>query len=214
VGLGLWLVLGALTEAAGRIQLFRAPFAESARRLGGLPRGSFGMTLAHIGLGLFVMGASFETTWRSEAAAVLSIGGAEPLGTAYHLQLLDVSERPGPNYDAERGIVRVTDNAGRLVCAATPERRTYDTGGQTTSKVALCLRGLDDLYIVLGERRLAADGGSAWLVRGFANPWVRLIFLGPLVMAIGGALSLSDRRLRLAAGRRSAGARARLAAAE
>jgi cytochrome c-type biogenesis protein CcmF len=213
VGLGLWLVLGALEEAAGRVRLFRAPLAETARRFGGLPRGAWGMTLAHLGLGLFVMGAAFETTWRNETAAVLTIGAGTPLGT-YHLQLTSVGERPGPNYDAERGVVRVTDASGRLICTATPERRTYDTGGQTTSKVALCLKGLDDLYIVLGERRTAPDGGSAWLVRGFANPWVRLIFLGPLVMAVGGALSLSDRRLRFAAGQRRRAAEMRLAPAE
>jgi cytochrome c-type biogenesis protein CcmF len=62
--------------------------------------------------------------------------------------------------------------------------------------VAICPQGLDDIYIVLGERRTSGAGASAWLVRGYFNPWARLIFLGPLLMALGGALSLSDRRLR------------------
>jgi cytochrome c-type biogenesis protein CcmF len=122
---------------------------------------------------------------------------------AYRLDLASVSGRPGPNYDAERGLVWVRDARGRVVCEAQPERRTYDVGGETTSKVAICFKGLDDIYVVLGERRSVAKSGAVWLVRAYINPWVRLIFLGPLMMALGGAVSLSDPRLRLAAGRRA-----------
>jgi cytochrome c-type biogenesis protein CcmF len=124
-----------------------------------------------------------------------------PLG-AYSLRLDAVSVRPGANFDAEEARIAVTDSGGRLVCDARPARRTYDVGGETVSRVALCPTLLTDLYIVVGERRVSGQG-SAWLVRGFINPWVRLVFLGPLLMALGGAMSLSDRRLRLAVGRRT-----------
>jgi cytochrome c-type biogenesis protein CcmF len=200
VGFGIWLVAGALEEAAGRLRLARAPLAESARRFAALPRGAWGMTLAHIGLALFIMGAAVETGWRVETAAVLTQGEATDLGP-YHVRLDSVTIAPGPNYDAEQAAITVTDRNGAVACAARPARRTYDVGGVTTSRVALCLHGLDDLYIVIGERR-AAEPNSAWLVRGFVNPWIRLVFLGPLLMAVGGAISLSDRRLRIAAGRR------------
>jgi cytochrome c-type biogenesis protein CcmF len=200
VGLGTWLVAGALVEAGGRVRLSQAPLTESWRRLATLPRGSWGMTLAHLGLGLFVMGAAFEAGWRVESAAVLAPGGNMSLG-AYRLQLENVSDGPGPNYDVETARILVTDRGGRSVCQAAPERRTYDLGGQTTSKVALCPVGLDDVYVVAGERRAAATG-SVWLIRSYLNPWIRLVFLGPLLMALGGALSLSDRRLRIAGGRR------------
>ena len=213
VAIGAWLVVGALTEAAERIRLARAPFGESLRRLVALPRGSWGMTFAHLGLGVFLIGAAFETGWRVETAAVLSPGGGMDLGH-YHLRLDRVIDAPGPNYDAERATITVTDADGRQACLAQPERRTYDAGGQTTSKVALCLRGLSDVYVVVGERRAATGGRSAWLIRAFLNPWVRLVFLGPLLMAFGGALSLSDRRLRLAVGRRRTATAPRLAAAE
>jgi cytochrome c-type biogenesis protein CcmF len=212
VAVGAWLVAGAIDEALGRVHAFSAGAREVARRAAGLPRGSWGMSLAHLGLGVFVMGAAFETSWRVEAAQVLAPGGGMRLG-AYHLTLQGVGEAPGPNYDAERAAIAVTGAAGRLVCEARPERRTYDTGGQITSQVALCPGPLDDIYIVLGDRRIAEHGGSTWLVRAYWNPWVRLIFLGPLLMAVGGALSLSDRRLRLAAGRSVARA-PRLAAAQ
>ena len=202
VGIGVWLIAGAVTEIVERAHGFRATWRESLRRLGGLPRGAWGMSLAHFGLGLFVMGAAYEGAWKIESAEVLTAGGHLNLG-AYHLTLDGVTDRLGPNYDAQHGVIRVTDTAGALVCEANPERRTFATGGQTTSKVAICPKGLDDIYIVLGERRVAAGGGaSSWLVRSYVHPWVHLIFLGPLLMALGGVLSLSDRRLRLAPGRR------------
>jgi cytochrome c-type biogenesis protein CcmF len=199
---GFWLIGGALLELAERLKLFRAPIAESARRAKGLPRGALGTTLAHAGLGIFVLGACFETAWKVESAQALSLNGSHPLG-AYTVTLSDVGTVEGANYLAERGIVRVTDASGAEICRAEPERRFYPTGGQTTSEVAICARGLDDIYVVLGERRAGEGGKPAWLVRAYVNPWVRLIFLGPLIMALGGVVSLSDRRVRLGVGRRT-----------
>ena len=199
---GFWLIGGALLELAERLKLFRAPIAESARRAKSLPRGALGTTLAHAGLGIFVLGACFETAWKVESAQALSLNGSHPLG-AYTVTLSDVGTVEGANYLAERGIVRVTDASGAEICRAEPERRFYPTGGQTTSEVAICARGLDDIYVVLGERRAGVDGKPAWLVRAYVNPWVRLIFLGPLIMALGGVVSLSDRRVRLGVGRRT-----------
>ncbi|WP_419252131.1 heme lyase CcmF/NrfE family subunit [Caulobacter sp. ErkDOM-YI] len=207
VALGFWLIGGALVELAERLKVLRAPIAEVWRRAVGLPRGAWGTTLAHAGMGVFVLGASFETAWRVEQAQALSLNQSFKLG-AYELTLTDVGTVEGPNYLAERGLVRITDASGRVVCKAQPERRFYPTGGQTTSEVHICPKGLDDLYIVLGERRAGEGGKPAWLVRAYVNPWVRLIFLGPLLMAIGGAVSLSDRRLRLGVGRKASEARA------
>jgi len=79
---------------------------------------------------------------------------------------------------------------------------SYPAGGQTTSEVSICTLGLSHLYIVLGERREGADGAPTWLVRAYWNPLALLIFIGPAIMAVGGAVSLSDRRLRLAVGRK------------
>jgi len=96
VAFGAWLVAGALVEAAARIRLGRAPLAESARRFASLPRGAWGMTLAHAGLGLFAMGAAYETGWRLEAAQVLGEGGAMNLG-AYHVSLGSVAPTTTPS---------------------------------------------------------------------------------------------------------------------
>jgi cytochrome c-type biogenesis protein CcmF len=194
LALGAWLIAGAGAELVERTRAFRAPAGESWRRLVRLPRGAWGMTLAHLGLGVFVLGACFETGWRQEAAETLPIGGSLDVG-GYHLSLDKVADADGANFDAERGLIRVT-RAGAPVCEATPERRFYPAGGQTTSEVALCYRGLSHLYIVLGERRGAA-GEPVWLVRAYWNPLATLLFLGPVIMALGGLVSLSDRRLRL-----------------
>lgn len=195
--LAFWLIFGSLVESAERTRFGRAPLDEVARRAGGLPRGAWGMTLAHAGLGVFALGASVETAGKVEAAGVLSLGDRLALGR-YELVLDDVTAFDGANYLAERALVRVTRD-GSEVCEAVPERRFYPAGGQTTSEVALCGAGLDDLYLVLGERATGKDGAPAWRVRGYRNPLVRLIFLGPALMALGGLISLSDRRLRLAA---------------
>jgi cytochrome c-type biogenesis protein CcmF len=194
LALGVWLIAGAIAEIVERTRAFRAPAGESWRRLLRLPRGAWGMTLAHLGLGVFVLGACFETAWREEAAQTLPLGGVLDVG-GYHLVLDQVRAVDGPNYDAERGTIRVT-RRGAPVCTAQPERRFYPAGGQTTSEVALCYRGLSHLYIVLGERRQTADG-PVWLVRAYWNPLATLLFLGPVIMALGGMVSLSDRRLRL-----------------
>ena len=199
LGLGAWLIAGAVAELVERTRALRAPARESWRRLVGLPRGAWGMTLAHLGLGVFVLGACFETGWKAEAAETMPQGGALDVG-GYHVVLEDVSPVNGPNYAAERGRMIVTRD-GAPVCQGAPERRTYDAGAQTTSEVAICYRGLSHLYLVLGERRGSAER-PVWLVRAYWNPWASLLFAGPVVMALGGLVSLSDRRLRLGVGRR------------
>jgi cytochrome c-type biogenesis protein CcmF len=199
VAMGAWLILGALAELVERTRALRAPAGEAWRRLTGLPRGAWGMTFAHLGLGVFVLGACFETGWKLEAAETLPIGGRLSLGE-YSLVLDDIRNVDGPNYEAERGVLRAFKGE-REICAPTPERRFYPAGGQTTSEVAICTLGVNHLYVVLGERR-DAEGQPVWLVRGYWNPWALLIFIGPAIMAIGGVISLSDRRLRIAAGRR------------
>ncbi len=196
-GLAVWLIAGALVEIAERT--VRRSGAETWRRFTGLPRGAWGMTLAHLGLGVFLLGACFETGWRVEAAQVLGEGKAMDVG-AYHLVLDKVGDADGPNYDAERGYITATRGEAK-VCDARPERRFYPAGGQTTSEVAICTQGLSHLYIVLGERR-ESSAGPGWLVRAYWNPLAILIFLGPVIMALGGLISLSDRRLRLGAPRR------------
>ena len=200
LALGAWLIAGALSEIAARVQVGQARPAELARRLRRLPLGAWGMTLAHAGLGVFVLGASTELAWRVEAAQSLNVGRSLASG-GYTLTLEGVSPIQGPNFTAERATIRVQPPRGAAFTVA-PERRLYPARRQTTSKVAIRRQGTSDLYVVLGEGG-EVGGRPAWLVRVFYNPWARLIFFGPVLMALGGAVSLADRRLRLAVGRRA-----------
>jgi cytochrome c-type biogenesis protein CcmF len=202
VALGAWLVAGAIAEIVERGRIGRAPASESARRLAGLPRGAWGTTLAHMGLGVFVLGACFETTWRVEAAQTLAPGQTLALG-GYQLSLGAVRGLEASNYSADQATVTVS-RGGRVVCTGHPARRFYPERVQTTSEVAICQRGLDDIYLVLGDRRDGPGGAARWVVRAYDNPWARLIFFGPIIMALGGLVSLSDRRLRFAAPRPAA----------
>ncbi len=199
MGLGVWLIAGSFSELAQRTRLGRVPLAETGRRLTGLPRGAWGTTLAHAGLGVFALGACCETAWRAEAADMLAPGGSLRVA-GYELTLERVGTADGPNYTAERAVVRVRPPRGESFTAM-PERRFYPARRQTVGQVALERRGFSDLYIVLGERN--AGEAAGWTLRAFWNPFARLIFLGPLIMALGGAVSLSDRRLRLAVGARA-----------
>ena len=160
------------------------------------------MTLAHLGLGLFVMGACFETAWKAEGSQALAVGERMSLG-GYVVRLEQVGDANGSNYDATRAVISIARKGVRQ-CEAAPERRFYPANAQSTSEVAICQRGLDDLYIVLGEARPGPDGLIRWVVRAYVNPWARLIFFGPLIMALGGLVSLADRRLRFAPPRRAA----------
>jgi cytochrome c-type biogenesis protein CcmF len=202
VGLGVWLICGSIAELADRGRAGKTPPGEVLRRLGRLPRGAWGMTLAHIGIGVFVMGAAFETAWRVEAAKVMGVGDQMALG-AFQLNLDSVGPLDGPNYSAERAVITVT-KAGQEICRASPARRFYPVQRETTSKVAICPPGVSDIYIVLGERRAGPAGQPVWLVRAYWNRWSRLIFFGPLLMALGGVISLSDRRLRFGLPQRAA----------
>ncbi|MEO6339808.1 MAG: heme lyase CcmF/NrfE family subunit [Caulobacteraceae bacterium] len=201
LALGAWLIVGAAVEAAGRVKLFTAPLPETGRRLRGLPRGVWGMTLAHIGLGVFVLGVAVESSGRLEAAQTLTPGQKLNIG-AFTLTLREVDKRDEDNYAADRAVLSVRGPGGPEADAI-PQRRFYPASRQTTSQVAIQRHGMSDLYIVLGEQR-TGGGQGGWLIRAFWNPWARLIFGGPILMALGGLLSLSDRRLRIAAGARAA----------
>ena len=202
---GLWLVFGAARTVIERTFLPSdatqalprgGPGARWLRRFLALPLSFHGMTLAHIGLGVFVLGAVIESHARLTDMQALDFGHGLTLGR-YELVFNGVRPRAGKNYDATVGDFTLSDAGGRVVCRPAPEFRYYPASDEAQSKVALCFEPLSDLYVVMNPSKAAAPGAPQWAVRFFYNPWVRLIFFGPLLMALGGVLSLADRRLRL-----------------
>jgi cytochrome c-type biogenesis protein CcmF len=158
------------------------------------------MTFAHLGLGVFALGAAVEIAGNVEVAKIMAPGDVMTVG-AYSLRLDGVTTVDGPNFTAERATLAVTRN-GNLVCTGTPEKRVYSSGGNKAVS-AICTLGASRVFIALGDDHTDAAGRTTWLLRGTFNPLYALIFLGPALMALGGFVSLSDRRLRLGVARKA-----------
>ncbi len=211
IGLAAWLIIGAFAELADRIRLFRVPLGDSLRRASGLPRSAWGMTVAHAGLGLVVAGITATSAWQSEVVTMVRPGERiEIAGTT--LIFRGTSRIAGPNYIARRATFEVTRN-GVPVATMTPERRFFPVQGQGTTEAAIRTNWLSDLYIVIGDPEgaasapqgqrtpafLTAPDDGAWTARVYVNPLAPWIWIGAIVMALGGLVSLSDRRHRVGA---------------
>jgi cytochrome c-type biogenesis protein CcmF len=193
IALAVFVVAGAVSDLAERVQLFRVPYRISLRRAGGLPRSVWGSAFAHAGIGIALMGIVCETTWNSEHIAAMKPGDSVKVA-GYDLQFDRLREQQGPNYRELVASFKVSldgDDLGVM----TPSKRSFTTRGTSTTEAALKSRGASQLYISLGDT--TADGGIT--VRIYHKPLVLLIWFGPVLMAFGGLLSLSDRRLRVGA---------------
>ncbi len=206
IGLAVFVIAGALTDVAERIGLFRAP-GSALRRAAGLPRSAWGAAFAHMGIGLTLIGVIGESQWNSERIVAIKVGDKLAL-SGYELSFDGVAQRAGANY-RELVATFTVRRDGKVIGVMEPAKRTFAHREMSTTEAALKTRGVSQLYLSLGD--INADGAVA--VRAYDKPLVLLIWLGALVMAIGGALSLSDRRLRIGAPR-PAKARAALQPAE
>jgi cytochrome c-type biogenesis protein CcmF len=197
IGLGLWVIAGTVSDLAFRVKLGRAPLSEVGRRLVNLPRAAWGGTLAHAGVGIMVIGIVATTAWQEEK--ILTVRFGERIAFAgFDMTLRGVAPHQGPNWNERIGLVSVS-RRGEAIADLSPSKRIYDAPQQATTESAIHTVWLGDLYVVLGDE--TADG--AWVLRLYFNPLVRLIWLGALIMGIGGLFSLSDRRLRVGAPRRA-----------
>ncbi len=194
-GLAAWTAVGALVEWAERVALFRTSAANSFRRARNLPRAAWGTTLAHLGMGITVAGIS-ASAYEREQIDILAIGASMRLG-AYDVRLDAMSKENGPNYTADDATISVLKD-GAVAAVMHPQRRFFPLQKQTTSQTAIRSSLFADLYLALGE----PDGKGGWTVRAYWKPLISWIWSGALVMALGAAVSLSDRRWRVAAAAR------------
>jgi cytochrome c-type biogenesis protein CcmF len=193
IGLGIFVIAGSLTDLAERTALFRTPLSTSLRRAWGLPRSSWGTIIAHAGLGFTLIGIVCETTWSTEYIGVMKVGDTATI-SGYSATLNDLGQRQGPNFREMAGRFTVTRGTD-LVGIMTPSKRNFTTRGSSTTEAALLARGASQLYISLGD----LNDSGAIVVRIYYKPLVLFIWFGAVVMACGGVLSLSDRRLRVGA---------------
>ncbi len=189
--LGAWISFGAIVDLWSRTGR-----KGSLARLMRLPGADWGKALAHTGLGVTIFAIAGLTAWQVEDIRAVNVGDTFAVG-GFDITLQGVREVEGPNYFSTTADVLVEQN-GRTIAALNPEKRTYPVAAMPTTEAAIDYRFLRDVYVVIGDQQ--DDGG--WVMRTYIKPLANWIWGGCLLMAIGGLLSLSDRRFRVAAGAR------------
>jgi cytochrome c-type biogenesis protein CcmF len=188
VFMGVWIVSGALVD------LWSRTGKSGAGRLLRLPRADWGKAVAHAGLGVTFFAICGLVAWKTDDIRVAQVGEAFDVG-AFILVLDDVQDVRGPNYLSTMGFVTLSRD-GRELAQLRPEKRIYPVAQMPTTEAGIDYRFLRDVYVVIGDQQ---DNGG-WVVRTYIKPFANWMWGGALLMALGGALSLSDRRFRVAAG--------------
>ncbi|HET7167556.1 MAG TPA: heme lyase CcmF/NrfE family subunit [Pseudolabrys sp.] len=193
IGLAAFVMIGAMVDIAERIGLFRVSLSVVGQRAAGLPRSAWGTALAHTGIAVTLLGIVCVNTWASERIVALKPSETVSI-SGYELSFDGVVQRSGANYRelAARFTVR---EGGVPIGVMEPSKRSFASRSTTTTEAALMTRGVSQLYLSLGDTN--SDGSVS--IRLYHKPMVLLIWLGAVVMGLGGTLSLSDRRLRVGA---------------
>jgi cytochrome c-type biogenesis protein CcmF len=161
-------------------------------KLASQSRSYYGMHVAHLGIAVFIIGATLVGGYETEKDVRMEIGNTVEVG-GYTFRFNGAKKEPGPNYMADIGELDVLRN-GEKVRTMQPEKRTYTASGMAMTEAAIDTGVFRDLYVALGE---PLENG-AWVVRVYHKPFVDWIWFGCILMAFGGFLAVSDRRYRLA----------------
>ena len=192
LSLGVWLI------AAAAIDLWSRTGSGGAARLLRLPRADWGKATAHAGLGVTFIGIAGLMAYDVEDVRTAQIG--QPFDVAgYTVTLQSVERQQGPNYIATVAALTVA-RGERLMATVHPEKRVYPVAQMPTTEAGIASGPWRDLYLVIGD--VQANGG--WVVRTYIKPFANWIWGGAILMALGGLISLTDRRYRVAAGARRA----------
>ena len=185
---GLWIIFAMLNTLLKSSNL---SFAESTRwqRLRTLPASFYGMNLAHIGMGIFVLGVTLSGAYSEEKNALLGEGETIQIA-GYRFVFGGVGDKEGVNYTALEGKMDVYKN-DKQVATLYPQKRVYRVQKNPMTEAAIDANLLRDLYVSLGE-----PVGERFGVRVYYKPFIRWIWIGALLMAVGGLWSISDRRYR------------------
>ena len=191
LALAAWLFAATVIELAERVRLFAEPLPVVLRRALHLPRATWGMTIAHAGMAVAIAGITGSSAWTEEKIVSARPGQSFEIA-GYTIALDGVNEVRGPDYTATRADMRLLRD-GREIAPMHPEKRFYPVENGAQTDVAIHTNLLADVYAVIGE----PDGKGAYLLRLYYNPLVPWIWLGAAAMALGGLVSLSDRRHRV-----------------
>ncbi|PKM17324.1 MAG: heme lyase NrfEFG subunit NrfE [Gammaproteobacteria bacterium HGW-Gammaproteobacteria-15] len=184
--LGAWVGVSALAEVMLRMR----QFGSVTQGLTKLNASHYGMTLAHIGFAVLVIGVAMTKTYTEERDVRMQEGDTATLA-GYQFTLVDVYELDGPNYGGQAAELDVRKD-GRYVTHLHAEKRFYRIQRTIMTEAAVHARLSRDLYVSLGEEL----PGNAWALRIQVKPFVRWIWLGGLLMSLGALLALADKRYR------------------
>jgi len=181
VATGIWVVLSSLVEPVRRML---------DSKLVRLTRAQLGMFVAHIGVGLFIVGVTVTSAFNLETDTAVSVGERWTVA-GYEIEFRGLREVEGPNFTAEEGEFELR-RGGDFVATLRPQKRVYRVRTNAMTEAAIDDRLARDVFVALGEPL----GNGAWSVRVQYKPMIRFIWLGAVIMALGGLLAASDRRYR------------------
>jgi cytochrome c-type biogenesis protein CcmF len=190
--LALWIVTTGVLNIWERVKSTSGQLSVW-QKLGMQTRSYYGMQLAHIGVAVFIVGVTIVTAYQLEQDVRMDVGDTVNAG-GYSFRFNGITRIAGPNYEAARAEIEISRN-GNIINKMYPEKRSYTASGNVMTETAIDSGLFRDLYISLGE----PVSGGAWSVRVYYKPFVTWIWGGAVLMAMGGALALSDRRYALAA---------------
>ena len=194
-GLGVWLVVGAGVDLYLRTGQ-KGSLSQRFGRVVRLPRADWGKAVAHAGFGITIFGVAALMAWEQEDIRVLQVGESLTVGK-YEVVLEDVSRVEGPNYLSTMARMHVYED-GRDIGVLFPEKRIYPVAAMPTTEAGIDNGFWRDVYAVIGD----PQQGGGWAVRVYIKPFANWIWGGAIIMSLGGVLSLSDRRYRVATGAR------------
>ena len=189
-----WIISTAVYHIVNRLKTGRADEPLLAR-IKGCPSSYWGMHMAHIGVAITIVGITLVTQYQTEKDVRMEIGDTVTIGD-YTFRFDGVMQTQGPNYTANRGMIRVFRGDYEMTTMH-PEKRNYNVQSMPMTEAAIETSLWRDLYVSLGE---PVEGG-AWIVRVYYKPFVVWIWSGAIFMIIGGLMAVSDRRYRVLARR-------------
>ncbi|MGW8370489.1 MAG: cytochrome c-type biogenesis CcmF C-terminal domain-containing protein, partial [Gammaproteobacteria bacterium] len=181
VAAGAWVVLSSLLEPISR---------RLNKQAVSLTRAQWGMFIAHLGVGLFIVGASVTSAFNLETDRAVRIGERWEVA-GYDVEFRGMRQVEGPNFVADEGEFELRKN-GEYVTTLRPQKRIYRVQTNPMTEAAIDNRLFRDMFIALGDPL----GDNAWSVRIQYKPMISFIWLGCVVMAFGGLLAATDKRYR------------------
>jgi cytochrome c-type biogenesis protein CcmF len=192
LALSTWIVLTVVIAFRERVR--------SMGQLFTLPRAFWGMHLAHLGLAVGVAGITMVVNYEQELDVRMNVGDQTQLA-GYTLTFMGVEQREGPNFRATRGTIIVKEDGDQQLVLR-PEKRIYNASGSVMTEAAVRPSAFSDLYVSLGEPLNAEL--TTWAVRLYYKPFINWLWLGAVLMVVGGFLAAFDRRYRMASKARAA----------